>query len=99
MPDPNKRAAVMTYDNAGRFALATAIKCADGVARIEDSGGELPDGPTAWPKASLATIPANERQEAFASLARECTARASTLYPSNLQQHAEADAIALAQTL
>ena len=94
-----KRAAVIAYDAAGRFAFATALKWADGVARLENSGGELPDGPTPWPKTSLATAPLVWLQEMNAGLAFECGARALTQYASNLQQHAATDAVALAQTL
>lgn len=97
--DPNKRAAAIAYDSKGRYAFATAIKWADGTARVEDSGGELPDGPTPWPKTSLATASLTELQTLKNDLVRHCAASSLTQYASNLQQHAEADAVALAQTL
>ena len=83
---PAKYAATITYDGAGSFALAVAVKKADNTTAAVDSG-------TTTVRSQAELI------EAQHTLTAAGYATQMTQYPSNLLQHAQTDALTLAGTL
>jgi hypothetical protein len=81
-----KYAAVVTYDGVASLAMATAVKKADGTTAVVDSG------------TSSYRLP-GEVTEAYAGLIAEGYAAQANVYPDDLLQHAQDDALTLAGSL